>query len=242
MIGMIMITNLRRTSIRIVMCIAFLVVPVLSATAYDFEGTVMRVVNTNELVVGVTQPGTTALAGEVELLLRQPISDPSYLQGKVLQFSIAGRDNMGRLVCDAYINGIPIALYRRPYASYPGQSPYYDPYTYGELSSYNPYYYNLPYWDRQADQDDHKSHDDKHSDDDKGAHDDEGSHEDKDAHDDKGSHEDRDAHDDKGSRDDKGSHEDNSHNDRGDHKDHRDDKKDDKGSFDENGGSPSIPS
>jgi len=123
-----------------------LCLPAFSEVAHDFSGTVLRVSDQNGLYVNVTQPGTTGLRGNVEVLLKQPLPDLNYFIGSELQFDILGHDILGRPVCDAYLAGSSIqdvyyckkypdlcALYGSNFRSdligrdYPFYYPYYYP-------------------------------------------------------------------------------------------------------------------
>lgn len=80
----------------------------LPATAYDFTGTVEKVTEPNSMTVNITQPGTYGVQAKVEVLFDKPLANLASFKGKELQFEILGRDILGRLICDAYLDGIDI--------------------------------------------------------------------------------------------------------------------------------------
>jgi len=73
-----------------------------------------------------------------------------YFQGKELSFNLLGYDILGRPICDAYFNGLPIEDYTSEYGYYSHPYGYYSP-QYGYYSPMNgsyspPYgYYSPPY-------------------------------------------------------------------------------------------------
>jgi len=85
-----------------------LCLPAFADPTYDFSGITLSISDPNGLYVDVTQPGTTGLKGNVEVLLEKPMPDLYYFAGIELQFDILGHDILGRPVCDAYFAGSPI--------------------------------------------------------------------------------------------------------------------------------------
>ncbi len=80
----------------------------LTASAYDFTGTVEKVTEPNSMTVNIAQSGTYGLQAKVEVLLDKPLANLASFKGKELQFEIMGHDILGRPICEAYLNGINI--------------------------------------------------------------------------------------------------------------------------------------
>ena len=81
------------------------------------------------------------MEGVTLILLSRPVSMRAlqYFQGKELSFSFLGHDILGRPICDAYFNGIPIDEYFSVYGYYSPQYGYYSP-QYGYYSPMYGYY------------------------------------------------------------------------------------------------------
>ena len=74
---------------------------------HDFAGTVESVSEPNGFTVSVTY-SIVGVWGTVEVLLDRPLADPAYFSGMELQFDIMGHDLLGRLVCQAYLDGTSV--------------------------------------------------------------------------------------------------------------------------------------
>jgi hypothetical protein len=95
------------------------------------RGTVLSIRDENSMYVNFTNSNIPGMEGATLILLSGPVSigDLIYFQGKELTFSILGHDILGRPVCDAYFEGIPIDDYLRRYERYGYYSPGYGYYS-----------------------------------------------------------------------------------------------------------------
>ena len=102
-------------------------------------GTVLSIRDENSMYVNFANSNIPGMEGPTLILLPRPVSmkDLKYFQGKELSFSLLGHDILGRPVCDAYFDGIPIDSYLKLHESYGYYSPEYKYYS----SRYNGYYY-----------------------------------------------------------------------------------------------------
>ncbi len=137
-----------RITLFLLVSLSLLVFP---ALAYDFTGTVVKVSEPNSMTVNVTQPGTYGLQATLEVLLDKPVAGLGRFKGKELQFETKGRDILGRMVCEAYLNDINIRnvysggenpvyyIYRPGYPGWEWSGIYYVP-CFGQCRSYFPYY------------------------------------------------------------------------------------------------------
>lgn len=145
-------TATQRIAARIALILLFTMpLLVLSATAYDFMGTVMKVAEPNAVTVNVTQSGTYGLQATVEVLFDGPLTNLASFKGKELQFEILGHDILGRPVCEAYLNDINIRDiyngwqnpvyygYHTGYVGWEWAGRYYMP-CFGQCRSYYPYF------------------------------------------------------------------------------------------------------
>jgi len=76
----------------------------------DLTGTVLSVSDENSMTINVATSNILGLTGATTILLSDPVSVArlqSYI-GKELTFEVLGHDILGRLVCEAYRNGVPI--------------------------------------------------------------------------------------------------------------------------------------
>ena len=120
-------------------------VPVASQTPGYLVGTLLTIRDENSMYVNFTKSNVPGIVGVTLILLSRPVSMRAlqYFQGKELSFSFLGHDILGRPICDAYFNGIPIDEYFSMYGYYSTQYGYYSP-MYGYYSS--PYgYYSSQY-------------------------------------------------------------------------------------------------
>jgi hypothetical protein len=107
-------------------------------------GTVLSIRDENSMYVNFTNSNNPGMEGATLILLSKPTSmrDLMYFQGKELSFSLLGHDILGRPVCDAYFDGMPIDYYLKRYERYGYYSPeygYYSP-VYGYYSPGYGYY------------------------------------------------------------------------------------------------------
>ena len=97
------------------------------------NGTVLRIVDENIMYVDFADSSVPGMQGVTLILLPQSVSigDLLVFQGKELSFSLLGHDILGRPVCQAYFEGIPIEYFeqykRYEYYYYPNQGYYYAP-------------------------------------------------------------------------------------------------------------------
>jgi len=119
-------------------------VPAVSQVPTDLVGTVLSIRDENSMYVNFTKSNIPGMEGATLVLFPQPvpIKDLIYFQGKELSFSLLGHDILGRPVCDAYFDGIPIIDYLKRYETYGNYAPgygYYSP-RYGNYSPRHGYY------------------------------------------------------------------------------------------------------
>ena len=101
-----------------------------SAPPIDFSGTLAGYSGTNILYVNVGQSNIQGLSGGVQVLLPDPVAQYvlASLVNRQLDFSYLGHDITGKLISNAYFNGIPLENLQSYY--YYG-NPYYYPGFYG---------------------------------------------------------------------------------------------------------------
>jgi hypothetical protein len=101
-----------------------------SAPPIDFTGTVAGSSGTNILYVNVGQSSIPGMAGGIQVLLPNPVSQYvlNSLVYRQLDFAYLGRDITGKIVSSAYYNGIPLENLQY-YRNYP--YPYFYPGFYG---------------------------------------------------------------------------------------------------------------
>jgi hypothetical protein len=89
------------------------------ATGY-LGGIVLSLRDENSMYVNFTNSNIPGIEGDTLILLSHPVSmkDLMYFRGKELSFSLLGHDILGRPVCDAYFDGIPIDRYLKQYERY----------------------------------------------------------------------------------------------------------------------------
>jgi hypothetical protein len=118
-------------------CLSF---QAISAPPIDFTGTVAGSSGTNILYVNVGQSNIPGVAGGIQVLLPNPVSQYilNSLVNRQLSFAYQGHDITGKVVSSAYFNGIPLEnLQYYRYYSYPYYYPgfygydYYGSYGYG---------------------------------------------------------------------------------------------------------------
>ena len=110
-------------------------VPAVSQVPTDLVGTVLNIRDENSMYVNFTKSNIPGIEEAMLILLPQPvpIKDLIYFQGKELSFSLLGHDILGRPVCDAYFDGIPIIDYLKRYETYGNYAPGYGYYSSGSL-------------------------------------------------------------------------------------------------------------
>ena len=110
------------------------------------NGTVLRIVDENILYVDFANSSVPGMQGVTLILLPQSVSigDLLVFQGKELSFRLLGHDILGRPVCQAYFEEIPIEYFeqykRYEYHYYPNHGYYYSP-GYGYYSPRYGYFY-----------------------------------------------------------------------------------------------------
>ena len=79
------------------------------------------------MYVNFANSNIPGIEGATLILLPRPVPmrDLMYFQGRELSFSLLGHDILGRPVCDAYFDGIPIDYYLKRYEMYGNYSPGY---------------------------------------------------------------------------------------------------------------------
>ena len=121
--------------------------PTASQVPGYLRGTVLSIRDENSMYVNFTGSNVPGMEGVTLILLPRPVpvSTQLYFQGKELSFNLQGHDILGRPICDAYYNGIPIedyssyGYYSPRYGYYPPQG-YYPP-PYGYYSYMHEYYF-----------------------------------------------------------------------------------------------------
>lgn len=103
-------------------------------------GTVLSIRDENSMYVNFTNSNIPGMKGPTLMLLPRPVSmrDLMYFQGKELSFDLLGHDILGRPVCDAYFDGIPIDQYLKRHEWYGYYSPRYEYYSSGYSGYYSP--------------------------------------------------------------------------------------------------------
>ncbi len=107
-------------------------VPAVSQVPANLVGTVLSIRDENSMYVNFTKSNIPGMEGVTLVLFPQPVpmTDLLYFQGKELSFSLLGHDILGRPICDAYFDGIPIIDYLKRYETYGNYAPgygYYSP-------------------------------------------------------------------------------------------------------------------
>jgi hypothetical protein len=89
----------------ILFCLFF---PIVSAMTFDFNGTSNGYKGTNLIYVNVTESEIPGLVGETEVLIPQPVAGYilEFLADQQLGFDYLGHDISGKLISDAYFEGI----------------------------------------------------------------------------------------------------------------------------------------
>ncbi len=107
--------------------ICTMAVPAVSQTTGLMVGTVLDVRDENSMIVDITSSNVPGIQGTTLILLPKPVPmrQLMYFQGKQLSFNLLGYDILGRPICNAYYNGVPI-----------------DYFDYYARMAYNRYYYN----------------------------------------------------------------------------------------------------
>ncbi len=120
-------------------------VPILSQVPGSLIGTLLSIRDENSMYVNFTKSNIPGMEGATLILLPRPVSMRIllYFQGKELSFSLLGYDILGRPICDAYFNGLPIGDYTSEYEYHSHQYGYYSP----QYGYYSPgyRYYSPPY-------------------------------------------------------------------------------------------------
>jgi hypothetical protein len=113
-------------------------VPTVSQVPGSLVGTFLTIRDENSMYVNFTKSNVPGMEGVMLILLPRPVTMRIllYFQGKVLSFNLLGYDILGRPICDAYFNGLPIEDYTSEHGYYSPQYGYYSP-RYG--------YYSPPY-------------------------------------------------------------------------------------------------
>jgi hypothetical protein len=111
-------------------------VPTVSQAPGYFGGTVLSIIDENRMYVNFTKSNILGMEGVTLILLSRPVLMKVllYFQGKELSFNLLGHDILGRPICDAYFDGIPIEDYSSMYRNYAPGYEYYSP-GYGYYSS-----------------------------------------------------------------------------------------------------------
>jgi hypothetical protein len=116
-------------------------VPTASQVPGSLVGTLLTIRDENSMYVNFTISNIPGMEGATLILLPRtvPMRILLYFQGKELSFSLLGYDILGRPICDAYFNGLPIEDYTSEYGYYSPQYGYYSP-QYGYYSPRHRYY------------------------------------------------------------------------------------------------------
>lgn len=90
--------------------IATLAAPAVSQAPQYLVGTVLSIRDENSMYVNFIQSNIQGMQGPTLVLLPRPVAvrNLQYFQGKDLTFNLLGHDILGRPICDAYYNGIPL--------------------------------------------------------------------------------------------------------------------------------------
>lgn len=104
--------------------------PSSTSSAIPQYGIVLSIKDENSMYVNFTKSNISGMAGMTLILLPQPVPmrDLVYFQGKELSFSLLGHDVLGRPVCDAYFEGVPIDYYLKRYERYGNYAPWHEYY------------------------------------------------------------------------------------------------------------------
>jgi len=91
----------------ILFCLSFQTVV---AVTYDFTGTFMDYKGSNIIYVNITESKIPELIGERDVLLPQPLAEYllKYLFDQKLSFKYLGHDLSGKLIGEAYYNGLSL--------------------------------------------------------------------------------------------------------------------------------------
>ena len=120
-------------------------VPTVSQVPGSLVGTFLTIRDENSMYVNFTKSNVPGMEGVMLILLSRPVTMRIllYFQGKVLSFNLLGYDILGRPICDAYFNGLPIEDYTSEHGYYSPQYGYYSP----QYGYYSPRYgyYSAPY-------------------------------------------------------------------------------------------------
>jgi len=93
--------------ILITFCLSF---PTNSASPFDFGGTATGYTGNNILYVNITQSSLPGLKGETEVILSEaaPRYILEFVVNKELDFYYLGHDISGKLIGDAYLDGVSL--------------------------------------------------------------------------------------------------------------------------------------
>ncbi len=119
--------------------------PAVSQANGYLVGTVLSVRDEGSMYVNFTRSNIPGMEGTTLILLPHPVPNLRYFQGKELSFSLLGHDIMGRPVCDAYFDGMPIEDYLTIYEKYGNYVPEFDYYPLWH-GYYAPGYGFYPMW------------------------------------------------------------------------------------------------
>ena len=91
----------------LIFCMSF---PIISASSFDFNGTATGYSGNNILFVNITESSIPGLKGETEVMLSEaaPRYILEFLVNKELSFDHLGHDISGKLISDAYLNGVSL--------------------------------------------------------------------------------------------------------------------------------------
>ncbi len=104
-----------------------MIMPAVSQTPGYLVGTVVSVKDDNSMYVDFGASNIPGMQGVTLILLPNPVPfrEMLFLNGKQLTFVLQGHDILGRPICNAYYNGIPINYLYYYYYYYPGRYYYY---------------------------------------------------------------------------------------------------------------------
>ena len=88
-------------------CLSF---PTISTSPFDFSGTATGYSGNNILFVNITESSIPGLNGETEIILSEaaPRYILEFVVNKELSFDHLGHDISGKLISDAYLNGVSL--------------------------------------------------------------------------------------------------------------------------------------
>jgi hypothetical protein len=107
--------KLKTWSIIVGLALILSMAPAISQAPEYLSGTVLSIRDENSMYVNFPNSNIPGMQGATLILLPRPVimRDLLYFQGRELSFSLLGHDILGRPVCNAYFEGMPIEYFER---------------------------------------------------------------------------------------------------------------------------------